>query len=57
MAKHEAQAAALQAVVLVGNPVNGVRIYGPFKTYDEAEEYAGNIEDAEAWTALLEEPS
>lgn len=44
------------AVVLVGDPISGFHVYGPFKTYDDAEEWAGNVEDAEAWPAELENP-
>lgn len=44
------------AIVLIGDPVSGFRAVGPFKTYDEAEDYAGNVEDADAWAVLLEAP-
>jgi hypothetical protein len=44
------------SVVLIGSPISGFRVVGPFKTYEDAEEYAGNVEDEEAWVTLLEAP-
>lgn len=44
------------SVVLIGSPISGFRVVGPFKTLDDAEDYAGNVEDAEAWAMSLEAP-
>lgn len=43
-------------IVITGNPVSGFVFVGPFASEDEAEEYAGNVEDNEAWHAPLDTP-
>lgn len=42
-------------VVIVGNPRDGVEIYGPFKTGADAVDYGHSIED-EWWIAPLQAP-
>jgi hypothetical protein len=43
-------------IVIIGNPVTGFTFQGPFDNEDEASDYAGNVEDNEAWYAPLELP-
>lgn len=46
------------AVIMVGDPVNGLRIIGPFKTNAEALDWADrHIEDSDWWAADLEAQS
>jgi hypothetical protein len=41
-------------VVLVGNPLDGIAVFGPFNTYDEALDWAeGNANDGEWWITKL----
>ena len=42
-------------VVLVGNPVDGVEVFGPFKTGDDAVEWASAYcrDDRDWWVARL----
>ena len=42
-------------VVIIGNPVDGLKIYGPFKTADAAVAWAEDVTDT-WWIAPLEEP-
>ena len=39
-------------VVIVGNPLDGIHIYGPFDSYNDAHNWAENI--PEYWIAELE---
>ena len=42
-------------IVAVGNPIDGLRFYGPFATSDEAIEWAEkNFAHTEWWVAPLE---
>lgn len=45
-----------KAVVLIGSPLSGYTVIGPFETFDDAEEYADNVEDSDAWAMELIEP-
>lgn len=43
------------SVVLVGNPVNGLEVFGPFATPDEAVDWASsNSDDQDWWVAPLQ---
>ena len=39
-------------VVIVGNPVDGIRIYGPFETFNDAHNWADGTD--EYWITELE---
>ena len=41
-------------VVIVGNVVDGIRIFGPFKTGELAIEWAQAVRDYDWWVAPLE---
>ena len=43
-------------VVLYGNPVDGIKLFGPFKTGDEAVRWAGREIDDAWWIAPLSHP-
>lgn len=38
------------------NPANGFTLHGPFSTEAEAEDFACEIEDADAYVCILNEP-
>ena len=42
-------------VLVIGDPINGIRIVGPFETAEAAVTWAdGHCEDTDWWTAPLE---
>jgi hypothetical protein len=41
-------------VVVVGNPVDGIAIFGPFPTLEAAQEYADSLGHHEWWITELE---
>lgn len=43
-------------VVMFGNPVDGFKIFGPFKTGDDAARWASEEVDDTWWIAPLEHP-
>ena len=43
-------------VIVTGNPFDGLQIIGPFKTHNDAVEYAGRIEDTDWWVVPLAVP-
>lgn len=43
-------------VVLMGNPVDGLKVFGPFKTPDDAVRWAGEEIDDTWWIAPLAAP-
>jgi hypothetical protein len=48
-----------QAIIVIGNPINGLEFIGPFESTVEAVNYAnddGNIDDHEWWVVQLETP-
>jgi len=42
-------------VIGIGNPFDGVKLYGPF-TQDQAEEFGDSCQDCEWWQVELEKP-
>lgn len=44
-----------QFVIVIGNPIDGISLYGPFDDIEEAHEWAENNSD-EWWCAMLYEP-
>lgn len=42
-------------VIVIGNPIDGITIYGPFENMEEAHEWAENNSD-EWWCSYLYEP-
>ena len=46
------------SIVITGNPVDGLFFYGPFKTAEDANEWAdAEQSDQEWWVAPLDEPT
>lgn len=43
-------------IVMVGNPVDGFRFFGPFKTWEHANDFAAQGIDSEWWIVKLEAP-
>lgn len=41
-------------VVIVGNPLDGTNIFGPFDSYNDAHNWAENLE--EYWITRMENP-
>jgi len=41
-------------VVIVGNPLDGITLFGPFDSYRDADNWADNI--PEYWVTRLENP-
>jgi hypothetical protein len=47
----------MKHVVLAGNPVDGVSVWGPFDTADDAASWAGQfLKHEEHWAVELNEP-
>lgn len=44
-----------QFVIVIGNPIDGISIHGPFEDMEDAHEWAENNSD-EWWCAWLREP-
>lgn len=43
-------------VLVIGNPVDGLKFIGPFDTADEAIEYADENADDAFWVASIQSP-
>ena len=41
-------------VVIVGNPLDGVQVFGPFNTWNDAHNWADNL--PEYWITRMENP-
>lgn len=54
LAQEEAEAAS-EYVVIQGNPIDGFRIRGPYKTWENAHAFAEDSEEP-WWITELEEP-
>jgi len=40
-------------IIVTGNPIEGLRFYGPFKTIDDASDVAKDFCDGDWWLAPL----
>jgi hypothetical protein len=40
------------AIVAVGNSFDGLTLYGPFKSVEEANEWADTLRSSEEWTVV-----
>ena len=43
-------------VIAVGNPFDGVVLYGPYADYEAAEKASERLEDCEWWILKLKDP-
>ncbi len=43
-------------VILAGNPVDGMTVYGPFDDAEDANDYAENNFDGDWWVTKVEKP-
>lgn len=47
---------AVKLVMLAGNPIDGLTVYGPFTDADDADRWAESNHIGEWWLTVLEQP-
>jgi hypothetical protein len=43
-------------IVIVGNPVDGFKMFGPFDTMEKARDWQEQVQDEASWATELQHP-
>ena len=52
----EAGTSPLRFTIVIGDPIDGISLYGIFKSHEEATEYAGEYYHQDTWWVIVINP-